>query len=168
MNNKVALTTEEQTFFNDRIKEMIRITPKLLTSDVLGKVFSYQFYDTQIFTPVGGTTTLVASNGTRILNISKPSAFLNGEAVGFDPQSLISTIKPDFKLSTDSDAKLLQEALDLVYPDTGPDVIRTFEHRGAEWIFKRSNQFFKSSTEYTFTTDKNGSIVSMTVKSVMN
>ena len=62
--------------------------------------------------------------------------------------------RPDFKLKSDADARVLQAAFDAIFPiiGSGDQKVATFKHTGNQWIFVRG-EFFDSLMGFVVTTD---------------
>ena len=135
----------------------IKITPKKIESLALQKVFSATFYQVKIAIKQGGGTS--TSTMSLALNQGK---FVDLETNGTNQKMpvLLSVVKKDFKLKSESDAKVFQEALDKVYPIRGfgsDKDVKAIKKTDAGWTFIRG-KFFKNLSGFIIKTDAAGSI----------
>jgi hypothetical protein len=71
-------------------------------------------------------------------------------------------LSADFKLKSDDDAKVMQNALNIAYPTVTDDDKKavTFRHAGNQWTFIRGNFIAPKLLGFIFQTDDSGKITS--------
>lgn len=113
LTSNTNLTPEEQTLFNNHIKDFISLTPTRIVNDKLSLVFSPTFYAVAIKIALKDGSISQNAIFTQVDDklITLPSPITNESM-----SELLSLIKPDFTLTTMDDAKKLQEALNILYP----------------------------------------------------
>jgi hypothetical protein len=147
---------DDQAFFDKQTSKFIKLQPKRLTGGVLDKVFNAKVYQVNVVnSDGGGSTAVVARTGDDITIISVPSSTA-------DMPDFLKLLKADFTLKTDADAKVFQDALDVLYPiDTtfNKDDLnaRAVKHKGNQWIFIRG-KFFDHFKGFIVTTDAGGKV----------
>ncbi|MGH8274108.1 MAG: hypothetical protein ACRES9_07635 [Gammaproteobacteria bacterium] len=148
----------DQQFFNQHIGDLVKLKLVSLDNPALPKVFSGQFYKVDVIVAEGGTTVIVARQGSELVQMATPSS--TADMPGF--LKLLST---SFRLESDEDAHKLQDALDVLYPINsdfgGEDAqAKTIKHAGNEWTFVRG-KFFEHYKGFVFTTDKKGAVTNV-------
>ena len=147
---------DDQAFFDKQTSKFIKLQPKRLTGDALGKVFTATMYQVNVVNSDGGSTAaVVARTGDDISIVSIPMSTT-------DMPDFVKLIKADFTIKTDADAKAFQECLDVLYPidttfnkdDLNAKAIR---HTGNQWIFIRG-KFFDHFKGFIVTTDAGGKV----------
>ena len=147
---------DDQAFFDKQTGKFVKLQPKRLTADVLGKVFNATVYSVAVVNSDGGSTNaVVARTGDDITIISTPSSTM-------DMPDFVKLIKPDFTIKSDSDARASQDALDLLYSidsTFNKDDLnaRATRHSGSQWTFVRG-KFFDHFKGFIITTDDSGKI----------
>jgi hypothetical protein len=104
----------------------------------------------------GPTATLVVARvGDTTQQLLRPT--VDGEVLG-----LQKLLKPTFKLRTNADAKVLQQALDVVFPYfmESDKKVRGFRRSGKAWIFAR-DALLGPTSGYVFETNAGGAIRSV-------
>ena len=100
---------DDQAFFDKQVSKFCKLQPKRLTADAISKVFTATFYSVTIVGSDGGSTNAtVARTGDDISIVSIPSSTA-------DLPDFVKSIKPEFTLKSDADAKTFQDALDVAY-----------------------------------------------------
>ena len=148
--------TDDQAFFDKQTSKFVKLQPTRLTGDALGKVFAGIFYSVNVVGSDGSSSkAVVARTGDDIAIVSIPGSTT-------DMPDVVKLLKPGFTLKSDADAKVFQDALDLLYPiDTtfNKDDLNAkgIRHTGAQWIFVRG-KFFDHFKGLIVTTDPAGKI----------
>lgn len=149
----------DQAFFDKQTSKFIKLQPKRLTADVLGKLFSAIIYNVNVVnSDGGGSNAVVARIGDDIAIITIPSSTA-------DMPDFVKLLKADFMLKSDADAHVFQDALDAIYPidatfnkdDINAKAIR---HSGNQWTFVRG-KFFDHFKGFIVTADNNGKVTSV-------
>lgn len=148
----------DQQFFNAHIGKLVTLKPAPLDNPALAKVFSARFYDVDVVVAGGGTKVLVARTGSDLVQVTTPST--TADMPGFP-----NLINADFRLKSDENAHVLQDALDILYPissDFGGDdaQAKAIKHAGNEWTFVRG-KFFDHFKGFIFTTNADGAITNV-------
>ena len=148
----------DQQFFNQHIGDLVTLKPAPLDNPALAKVFSGRFYNVEVVVAGGGTTVLVARQGSDLVQMTTPSS--TAGMPGF-----LKLLNADFRLKSDEDAHTLQDALDVLYPidsDFGGEdaQAKTIKHAGNEWTFVRG-KFFDHFKGFIFTTNTDGVVTSV-------
>jgi len=146
------LTQKEISGIDAYINKKISFDRKRVESTILPKVFEAVFYDVKInyhFTDGKSFKTIMLVKGkSGIVEIEECSS------TGGMP-ALQSIIKKDFKIKSDADSLLFEEALDVLYPLGGFDKKKKERYKiGNDWYFIRG----------TFFSNKKGFIVSVNEK----
>jgi len=150
---------DDQAFFDKQTSKFIKLQPKRLTADVLNKVFNAILYQVNVVTSDGGgNNAVVARTGDDIAIITIPSSTA-------EMPDCVKLIKADFTLKSDADAKMFQDALDVVYPiDTTfnkDDVnARAIRHNGNQWTFVRG-KFFDHFKGFIVITEDSGKVTNV-------
>ena len=153
------LTPDEQAFFDRHAADLVRFETEALDDLALDQVFASPFYNLTVMILLGdgdqNTQLIVTRIGDKLVTVDRPGT--DGDLPEF--QKLLN---PAFKLRTDADAKMLQQALDVLYPIfmQSDKKARSFRHEGDTWIFVRA-EFFESTSGYIFTTAADGTIQSV-------
>ncbi|HVC20901.1 MAG TPA: hypothetical protein VNE16_12540 [Vicinamibacterales bacterium] len=154
-----ALTPADRTFFDQHISQLVTIQPRLLTAPAVLKVFSATFYDVTVaIHGSSGTETsklIAARAGSRLLSVEPPGS--DGSL-----PDVLALLNHSFTLATDADARVLQQALDVVYPISSMDDTKAeaFSHTGHAWTFVRGS-FFGKHAGFVFDTAPDGTITSV-------
>ena len=150
------LSPDDKAFLDKNISSIVRIDYTLMDDPAITKVFGAHFFRVKIIIKeeLGEQTQelVVMRAGEKLANVSAPGS--DG-----DLPELVKMFKAGFALKTDADAKLLQQALDILYPPfTDEDKkLVAFVHAGNQWTFVRG-KFFDGKKGYVFTTDAAGAI----------
>jgi len=157
-----AVAEQEINFLKQHFCDVAPIKPcqfKDLTAtevapDQLQAVFAYPFYNVNIVFPNGNST-------SQIVMQKDSSLMLPPDTSGTQLlPALPGIINPAFKLKTDADAAIMQNALKLIYPDQvklfGPKW--KILHDNNMWIFVTSSLLNDSG--FIFKTNADGTIVS--------
>jgi hypothetical protein len=153
------VTPEEQAFFDQRKCDMIQIETEKLDDLAIEAVFSRPFYSLKLTIAVSGdggsSTYIVARVDDAIVPMLQPGQ--DGDLPDF--QKLLN---PEFKLRTNTDGKMMQQALNVLYPPfmESEKKLISFRHAGTTWTFVRG-EFFESKSGYIFETDEGGAITSV-------
>ena len=153
------LTPDEQAFFDRHAADLVRFEAQTMDDLAIDQVFSTPFYNLDVILLLGdgdqNTSLIVTRIGDQLVNLDRPGT--DGDLPEF--QKLLN---PAFKLRTDADAKMLQQALDVLYPIfmQSDKKARSFRHEGNTWIFARA-EFDESKSGYIFTTAADGTIQSV-------
>ena len=145
-----TLSQEEKTSIQNVIYKMIKIDAARIASPAMGKVFAGTFYSVKLSrgTSSGGSfgmgKLLLAKVGNRFV---EPEGTQTNKSM----PNLKSAIKKDFRLNSQKDAELLQQALDSAYKITSSSdkKAKVIIHKGDEWIFVRGS-FFKKKKGFIF------------------
>jgi hypothetical protein len=145
---------DDQAFFDKQTSKFVKLQPKRLTADAIGKVFSATMYSVTVVGSDGSSTnSVVARTGDDISIIAIPMSTA-------DMPDVVKLIKADFTIKAEADAHVFQSALDVIYPidsngdDAGAKAIR---HNGNQWIFIRG-KFFDHFKGFIVTTDDGGKV----------
>jgi len=147
---------DDQAFFDKQTSKFIKLQPTRLTADVLGKVFTAIMYSVNVVTSDGGSNSaVVARTGDDITIVTIPGSTT-------DMPDVLKLLKADFKLKSDADSQVFQDALDVLYPinttfnkdDLNAKAIR---HGGNQWTFVRG-KFFDHFRGFIVTTDSSGKV----------
>ena len=154
-----GLPAEEQAFFDKHISEIVQLEPTKLNDAAFLKVFATPFYSVKVLIKEADSeqtsTLIVARVDGKLVSVGRPSS-------DADLPDFAKMLNPDFKLKTDADAKLLQQALDAAYPIIGDSdkKAESFRHAGGQWILVRG-VFFDDKLGYIFEVDASGTIKSV-------
>lgn len=149
----------DQAFFDRQTDKFIKLQPERMTAEALTKVFSAIIYHVKVVASDGSSAnTVVARTGDQITMISIPGTTT-------DMPDLAKLFKPDFTLKSEADSRLMQDALDVMYPiDTtfNKDDInaKAMRHTGNQWIFIRG-KFFDHFRGFIITTDNSGKVTAV-------
>lgn len=154
-----SLSAEDQAFFDKHSTDVVRLEPTRLSDPAFVRVFSMPIFHIKVVIKQGDSgdesmETIVARTGDKLVSIGRPSS-------DADMPDFPKMLSPSFKLKSDSDAKDMQAALDVVYPIVGDDDKKSasFRHSGTQWTFVRG-KFFNNLLGFVFDTDANGTITS--------
>ncbi|HEX5314725.1 MAG TPA: hypothetical protein VFX38_07485 [Gammaproteobacteria bacterium] len=150
-----AVSPADQKFFDDNIGKVVKPDPTPLANPALAKMFTGRFYNVELNIAGAGEKIVVAREGNDLIAVTTPST--TADMPGFP-----KLLKPDFRLKSDEDAHVLQDALDVLYPidDSfgGEDAqAKTIRHAGNVWTFVRG-KFFEHFKGFVFTTDESGAV----------
>jgi hypothetical protein len=151
------LTADEKTFLDQHVSDVVKTESVRLSDPAVVKVFATPFYTLNIAIDDGdgGTSSnsaIVARRDDKLVSIHRPGT--DG-----DHPEIQQMFRPDFRLKNDNDARVLQAALDAVFPIIGSSdqKAKTFKHAGHEWKFVRG-EFFDAKMGFVVTTDDSGAI----------
>jgi hypothetical protein len=154
-----ALSADDRAFIDQHISDLLafKAEPILISDPAVNTVFAGPLYQVKLGLTVLGfsSTLIVGRDGPHLVRVDVPSG---SKGLPDFPKR----INPAFRLVRDDDAKLLQRALDVIYPilsGTDKDA-ETFHHANDRWLFVRGT-FFEKSKGYVFKTDANGIITSV-------
>lgn len=154
-----SLSPEDQAFFDKHSSDVIRLEPTRLSDPTFVRVFSIPVFHVKLIIKLGdggdeSMETIVARSGDKLVSVGRPSS-------DADMPDFPKMLNPAFKLKSDSDAKDMQAAMDVVYPIIGDDDKKaaTVRHSGTQWTFIRG-KFFNNFLGFVFETDANGTITS--------
>ncbi len=144
-----TLSKKEKTSIQNTIYKMINIDVERIASPAVKKTFACPFYKVELSrkTSSGGFIGMGKLLLARLDRFIEPEGLQTGKSM----PKLKSTIRKDFRLKSQKDADLLQQALDSVYKITSSSDKRAkaIIHKGDEWIFVRGS-FFKKKTGFIF------------------
>ena len=145
-----TLSKKEETSIQNKICKMIKIDVERLDSPAVKKAFSCPFYKVELSrkTSSGGYMGMGKLLLARLNNkYIEPEGLETNKSL----PKLKSAIRKDFRLKSQKDADLLQQALDSVYKITSSSDRRAkaIIHKGDEWIFIRGT-FFKKKKGFIF------------------
>jgi hypothetical protein len=151
------LTADEKAFLDQHVPDVVKTEYVRLSDPAVIKAFATPFYtvNIDISDGDGGTShnsVLVARRDDKLVGITRPST--DG-----DCPAIQKMFRPDFRLKNDEDARVLQAALDAVFPIIGSSdqKAKTFKHAGPQWIFVRG-EFFDAKMGFVVTTDNSGAV----------
>jgi hypothetical protein len=150
---------DDQAFFDKQVSKFVKLQPKRLTADAVAAVFSAPFYNVTILGNDGSSTTaVVARVGDDISMVTIPSS-------SADMPDFVKLIKPAFILKSDADAKVFQDALDVLYPidptmNKDDLAVKGIRHNGNTFTFVRG-KFFDHFRGFIVATDDQGKIISI-------
>ena len=151
------LTADEKAFLDQHVSDLVKIEYARLSDPAVVKVFATAFYTLNVDIDVGdgGTSAnsaIVARQDDKLVSIHRPST--DG-----DCPAILQMIRPDFRLKTDNDARVVQAALDAVFPIIGSSdqKAKNFKHAGHQWKFIRG-EFFDAKMGFLVTTDNSGAV----------
>jgi hypothetical protein len=145
------INSNENAVLDKLIQSRLRIEKEKIISDSLAKVFNGTFFRVRFgsFSADGGEW---CGNSIVVL--------LGGKLIEFESRTdsilpLLSLVKKEFSLKTQTDAKVVESALAKIYPpsefsDEKPEII----HNGNNWYFIRG-KFFDSKSGYIVSVDQN-------------
>jgi len=151
---------DEKEEVRKEVLRRIEIESSRVESLALKKAFSATFYDVTIKIKEGG-----GSSTSKMLLAKKDGKFVNLESTVTTQKmpGLQSLVSKDFKLKTEADAKVFEEALDKLYP------VRSFGSKKKAkavkktdngWAFIRGT-FFKDLKGFEVTTDAAGTVTAI-------
>jgi hypothetical protein len=151
------LTADEKAFLDRHVSDVVKIDYGRLSDPAVVKVFATAFYTLNVDIDVGdgGTSSnsaIVARQADKLVSLHRPGT--DG-----DHPEIQQMFRPDFRLKNDADARVLQTALDAVFPIIGSSdqKAKTFKHAGHEWTFVRG-EFFDAKMGFVMTTDNSGAV----------
>ena len=152
----VSAADELETVKKEVLKQ-ITVQPAQVKSPALEKVFTANFYKVKIVIKGGMSTTVsMAMNQGKAVKIEQ-------NTTNMPMPVLQSILKKDFKLKTEADAKVFEEALDKLYPvsNFGRDSkLKQIKKTEKGWTFIRG-KFFKNLKGFKLTTDGTGSVTAI-------
>ena len=145
-----TLSQEEKTSIQNVIYKMIKIDAARIDSPAMGKVFAGTIYNVKL---TRGPSSGFSIGMGKLLLARVGNTFVEPEGTQTNKSmpNLKSAIRKDFRLNSQKDAELLQQALDGVYKITSSSdkKAKAIIHKGDEWIFVRGN-FFKKKKSFVF------------------
>ena len=153
------ITPDEQAFFDQHTADLVKFQTEKVDDLAVEKVFTVPIYTVTVVIGLADgnpTTSLtVARIEDKLVGVNRPSG--DGDLPDF--QKMIS---PDFKLKTNTDGKMMQQALNVLYPAMmeSEKKLISFRQAGNTWTFVRG-EFFESKSGYVMKTGADGSITSV-------
>ncbi len=153
------LTPAEKTFFAQHVSDVIRLDARRLDAPAVARVFSSPMYLAKVMRLEGEGEEIqeigVARVGEKLATLSRPST-------DAEMPYLVKMLNPAFRLRSDADAAVLQQALDAVFPIVMDSDAKQkgFHHTGNQWRFVRG-EFFEDKLGFLFETDAAGAIKSV-------
>jgi hypothetical protein len=155
--NGQDLSESDNSFFDDLIKSKIVLEKSKIDSDTLAKVFTGTFYRVNAgFSSVDGVSMCL-----NYLFVMK-----DGQLIEFDSRTdsmitLVSLLRNDFIIKSNSDAKVFETVLNKLYPLSWIDEeYKEIIKKDNNWYFIRG-KFFDSKSGYFVTLDKNSKITNI-------
>ena len=148
---------DEKAFLEKHVSDVVKVTPKRVTNGAVTKAFGVPVYQIEVAIEQGdGAATekqMAAAVDGKLVPIAKPGT-------DADCPWLVKMMAPGFVLKADADAKVLQEALDVLMPPFSDDdkKVVAFKHNGKEWVFIRGT-FFDKNEGFVVTTNDAGKVV---------
>jgi hypothetical protein len=155
-----SLTADEQAFFNAHAADMFDLQTERLEDPALAAVFASPFYKVTAGTKLGdangGFDLLVTRVGDTLVGVAHPGTDM-------DLPDLFKLLNPKFRLRNMADAKLLQQALDIVYPIimSSDQKLKSNRRNGKNWTFIRGDFLEGKRLGFVFETDPAGAIKSV-------
>jgi hypothetical protein len=150
-------TAEEKAFFDKHVGKLVKLEPTPITGQALEQVFAAKFFMVKMnMGGEAGVKTLVAARlGEDLQDVTMPET--NADLPG-----LKSLVRAGFKLKSEADGKMFEQALDLLYPvDVRYDEKRkAVRQAGTEWTFIRG-AFIGNFKGLVVTTDGIGTVTSI-------
>lgn len=159
LSGSLAMADEAEDVRQEVLRK-IEIESTKVESSALKKVSSATFYKVTIKIKEGGGT-----SNSKMLLAKKDAKFVDLETTftSQDMPGLHSLVVKDFKLKTEADAKVFEEALDKLYPlptsGSSKDA-KAIKKTAAGWVFVRGT-FFKGLKGFDVATDAKGTIQSI-------
>jgi hypothetical protein len=152
------LSPADQQFFDRHIADVVRLEPSPVDNPALPKVFDCRFYRVKVVVAQSSWTLVVARTASDLVQVALPST-------ASEMPDLQHLVRPAFRLATDEDAHVFQDALDVLYPIDagfgGRDVAaKTIRHAGTAWTFVRG-KFFDHDKGFVVTTDEAGAVTAV-------
>lgn len=153
------LPPEDQAFFDKHLSDFIRFEATKLDDALFLKVFSTPFYCVKVLIKASdgeqSSDVVLARLDGKLVSVGRPSSDV-------DLPEFPKLLNPAFRLKTDDDAKVLQQALDTAYPIIGNDnkKAKSFRRAGDQWILVRG-VFFDDQLGFIFTVDPTGAVKSV-------
>jgi hypothetical protein len=151
------LTADEKVFLGQHLSDVVKIESVRVSDPAVIKAFATPFYtvNIDISDGDGGTShnsVLVTRRDDKLVGVTRPGT--DG-----DHPEIQQMFRPDFRLKNDADARVLQTALDAVFPIIGSSdqKAKTFKQAGHEWRFVRG-EFFDAKMGFVVTTDNSGTV----------
>ncbi len=154
------LTDEESKALEAEVMRRITTEAKKVESEALGKAFAATFYEVDVKVSQGSSSQTVglqlARVGGQFVDVDKPTT-------NQSTPWLLKMLRPEFRLTSEADAKVFEAALDAIYPihtfgdKESPKAIR---NEGSKWIFVRGT-FFDDVSGYIVTTDEEGVVTAV-------
>jgi hypothetical protein len=152
-------TPAEKAFFSQHVSDVIKLDARRLDAPAIAKVFSSPVYLVKVVRLEGDGEEIkeiaAARVGEKLVSMSVPGT--DSDLPNFEKM-----LSPAFRLRTDADAVVLQEALDAVFPITmdRDRKVKAFRRAGNQWSFLRG-EFFEDKLGYLFETDATGAVKSV-------
>jgi len=159
LSGSLAMADETEAVRQEVLRR-IKIESTKVESVALAKVFRATFYKVEIKIKEGAGT-----SKSKMLLVKKDAKFIDLETT-FTTQNmpgLHSLIVKDFKLKTEADAKVFEEALDKLYPIRSfgsSKKVKAVKKTAAGWVFVRGT-FMKYLKGFEVATDAKGTIQSI-------
>jgi len=151
---------DEKEEVRKEVLRRIEIETTELESVALKKVFGATFYNVKVKIKKDG-----GSSTSDMLLVKKDGNFVDIEGTSTTKKmpGLGSLIAKDFKLKSEADAKVFEEALDKLYPIRsfgGDKETKAVKKTSSGWVFVRG-KFFKSLKGFEVTTDAKGAVTAI-------
>lgn len=157
------LTAEERAAVEAEVHKRIKVTSEKMTSPALARVFAPTFIEVKvkIMSPDGSTMThdfTMAKMGDGFIDLEDPTT-------NMAMPNLHKAIRKDLRIKTDADAKIFEQALDVLHPISGgfgdrDKAFKAIRHADNTWTFVRG-KFFKDRKGFVVTTDAAGVVKSV-------
>ena len=153
------LTADERAAVEAEVHKRIKVTSEKMTSPVLPRVFSPTFIEVKvkIMSPDGSTMThdfTMAKSGDGFIDLEDPTT-------NMAMPNLQKAMRKDLRIKTDVDAKVVEQALDVLHPISGfggrDKAFKAIRHADNVWTFVRG-KFFKERKGFVVTTDDTGAV----------
>jgi hypothetical protein len=151
------LTADEKAFLDRHFSDVVKVEYDRVSDPAVLKVFATPVYivtvDIYYGEGSGGHNIVLATRrDDKLVGIARPGTDGNCPAIQ-------QMFRPDFRLRNDDDARVLQAALDAVFPLSGSSdqKAKTFRHAGHKWTFVRG-PFFDAMLGFVMTTDSSGAV----------
>ncbi len=154
------MTDEESKAVEAEVMRRITTSTKKLDSEALSKAFVASFYEVDVKVSQGNSSQTV---GLQLARVDGKFLDVDSPTTNQSTPWLKKMLRPEFRLKSDEDAKVLEAALDAIYPIStfhnkkSPKEIR---HDGNKWIFVRGT-FFDDVSGYIVTTDADGAVTAV-------
>lgn len=152
-----ALSGDEQAFFDKHVSDVVKIDSTRMSDPAVVKVFGVPIYSVNVILDLGdgstqGNPLVVARVDEKLVSVSRPGT-------DSDCPNIQKMFSPSFKLTSDDDAKSVQQAMDVVYPILGDSdkAAEKFTHGSNQWTFVRG-KFFDKLMGFVVTTDAGGTV----------
>jgi hypothetical protein len=155
--NAQEISEKDNSLLDNFIKSKITIIKEKIVSDTLARVFAGTFY--KVDAGFKFTDDMTYCSGD--LFVIKDGALFVLEGRMDSMLTLVSLVRTDFYLKSETDAKIFETALDKIYPIS--DLNKEYkEHLKIDdkWYFIR-DKFFDSKSGYIITLDQNSKILNI-------